>query len=473
MKKYTILFLFLLLSPLLSAQSPITFYRNGYGAGGGMIFENEQGYNAFLSYYYNDYLRIDIDTLGNVVNNFTYGGTNQEHSSDAIYKPNNGYLLLGHTFSYSNTITTFKAYAVKTDIMGNEQWAKTYYFPDVAERNTRFYRGIATSDGGFLLGGEACCDSVIDSTDWMRPALYLVKTDSVGTQQWVLFDSTLVDTEGFYYNISLMESPLHDGYYVATRDVDSTLYPQGWGNPFQYDNYYLAKIGLNGNYIWKKRFYPTNMTDYHFGMNYMFMDMIPTKSNTMILLGDKIVMEVDLAGNELWRNEHDFNFFNGRIIAVPDGGYLVSARDKLFRLDSGGNVIWEKQYNVTHFRAVKPTKDGGFIALAHYGIIIKTDCEGNIVNPISVCSPLGLGTNLNPTKVQYYPNPTKGLLKVNSQNPILSLEILEMAGKSILKIDTHQQIEWEGDVSLLPKGVYILNLHFDNGTQIQQKLVVE
>jgi parallel beta-helix repeat protein len=94
-----------------------------------------------------------------------------------------------------------------------------------------------------------------------------------------------------------------------------------------------------------------------------------------------------------WQNiiSGDLGVSANQVIQTSDGGYAVvgDGNDKTFspgalvKLDSSGNIQWNKNYSIVDLKALMQAKDGGF-ALAGYdfrgtagALLVKTDLEGN------------------------------------------------------------------------------------------------
>jgi len=77
------------------------------------------------------------------------------------------------------------------------------------------------------------------------------------------------------------------------------------------------------------------------------------------------------------------------ISQTTDGGYIIAGFNAGFdainiwviKLDSSGNVLWEKSYGGSNDRAtsIQQTIDGGYIIATLYGDILKIDSSGNII----------------------------------------------------------------------------------------------
>lgn len=84
---------------------------------------------------------------------------------------------------------------------------------------------------------------------------------------------------------------------------------------------------------------------------------------------------------------------------------------------------------------------------------------------------LGVADIMNNKKnraLSIYPNPTKGDVNINTDKKVKTSNVLDMAGRSVLK-STSEKV----DVSSLPKGTYVLQLEFTDGTSSSEKVIKE
>jgi hypothetical protein len=102
--------------------------------------------------------------------NKTYGGENSEYAYFVQQTSDNGYIIVGSTYSSS---TEFDIWLVKTDSSGNMQWNKTYG----GSLDEEAYSVQQTSDGGYIITGFT--DSLSDNRD-----IWLIKTDPSGNVEW-------------------------------------------------------------------------------------------------------------------------------------------------------------------------------------------------------------------------------------------------------------------------------------------------
>jgi len=112
---------------------------------------------------------------------------------------------------------------------------------------------------------------------------------------------------------------------------------------------------------------------------------------------------------------------------------------------------------------------GDVLYLAIYNFS-KDDTDYRIVNRGTAsltCNP-----NLVKARVEVYPNPTAGKLRIFTQNidsPEFGLEIFDQNGKNHLRqsIDPKEEI----DINFLPSGVYIIRLHNDGELLCSKKII--
>lgn len=101
---------------------------------------------------------------------------------------------------------------------------------------------------------------------------------------------------------------------------------------------------------------------------------------------------------------------------------------------------------------------------------VATDADGVSIDDVVVSSGT-LATNEASSKlksVSIYPNPTKGEINIKTDKKIKSSAVLDFSGKPVLK-STSDKV----DISSLPKGTYLVQVEFADGTTTTEKVIKE
>jgi hypothetical protein len=192
---------------------------------GGFVLAGEK--NAFpLS---SDVWVIKTDSMGLIVWEKIFGTSNPDYVF-SISSANNGNLSLAGYFYVGFNSGGFNAWLFEINAFGDSLWSH-FYGGDYTER---FYSHTITSDQGYI-----CVGYLLPSLgDY--PDLYLVKTDSLGNEQW---SQTLdYDNDG---DIGYSVQQTTDGGYIITgeaRPFDGV--PEAW----------IVRTDSIGNILWDKLF---------------------------------------------------------------------------------------------------------------------------------------------------------------------------------------------------------------------------
>jgi hypothetical protein len=180
---------------------------------------------------------IVIDSTGNELYQRQYGGIGYEGGKDLLQTPDHGFLLLGWTRSYGAGQRDF--YLVKTDSVGNQQWQKTYggSGEDVGSSI------LALSNGNFLLTGGGTNSAVTTAQG------YLYEVTPQGQQVWHRsYSSGDVPGDHFFKSIQLSDGSIVS---VGLAENSSTGGNAGW----------LVKTDSVGELIWQKVYDKNQHTD--------------------------------------------------------------------------------------------------------------------------------------------------------------------------------------------------------------------
>jgi hypothetical protein len=343
-----------------------------------------------------------ITPNGDVIWKKYYGSdTLYEVGQTVITTDDSGFAVIGQrTLNFQNNADV---YFVKTDSAGNQLWEKTYGGTDFDGG----FSAVQTIDEGFLILG------------WTRSYgngerdFYLIKTDSLGNQDWQnTYGGNDMET-----GIDIIA--LVDGNYLLIGAKVLSGLDRGW----------LIKIDPDGEIIWQKTYIHNGNTANEF-------------------YNGKELNNGDLA---LVGGTHDND----------DNGWLV-------KTDSTGNILWQRKYNPTNdvdlLYALLPVSDSGFLlsgqtwnnsAHNQEGWLIKVDSIGC---PYPNCT-VGIEEEGKKVLVDVYPNPANEVLNLELQETgkAFEVELTDINGHVIYKSEIRNQ-KSEVSVSGYANGIYLLTL---------------
>lgn len=199
---------------------------------------------------------VKTDVEGNKQFTQTYGGSNDDGTDAVVQTPDDGFALAGYTASFGSGSTDF--WLVKTDVNGNKQFTRTYGGSD----DDGACSLVETSDGGFALAGHTDSFGSGDSDFW------LVKTDVEGNEQFARAYGgkssdaaySLIQTlDGGYALTGWTESfgaSNSDVWLVKTDAIGNTQFTRTYGGG-EGDEAYSLMQTLDGGYMlvgWTKSF---------------------------------------------------------------------------------------------------------------------------------------------------------------------------------------------------------------------------
>ena len=172
---------------------------------------------------------IKANSSGNIIWQNTHGGMSSDGAWSVQQTIDGGFILTGWTFSYGPGYLG-NVWLVKTDSLGNQQWNNFFGGADV----DRGYSVQQTDDRGFIITGY---------TDSFGAGLYdmlLIKTNSLGAEEW----SKTFGGSGRDYGNWVQQTT--DGGFIV---VGYTLSFGAGG-----DDVYLEKTDMNGNLEWSNTY---------------------------------------------------------------------------------------------------------------------------------------------------------------------------------------------------------------------------
>ena len=143
-----------------------------------------------------------------------------------IQADDGGYLVTGETQAFTTNYDD-NAYILKTNIVGEMEWLKTYGGSWPWYENSNHI--IHTSDGGFFLCGNQDNDGL--DKNW-----YVVKTDENGDQLW-----SNNSVGGTYHDGAYYACEMTDGSYAVAGSVHQDVW-----------NAFITKYNIDGDTVWTK-----------------------------------------------------------------------------------------------------------------------------------------------------------------------------------------------------------------------------
>jgi len=274
-----------------------------------------------------------------------------------------GYIISGDAYEGSDN----NFLLVKTDALGDVIFYNDYG----GSEWDRARHAEQTSDGGYIITGFTY-SGLGGSVD-----VYLVKTDSEGTMLWSK------NFGGYDADSGRCVRQTSDGGYII---IGTTRTP---GN--EYSDCWLIKTDSQGNLIWDKIFYLPDLPDNpKYGNTvqqtaddgYVF----PLVTMTYWIWGPVHLIKTDSAGNIEWMTESlgEYGASGGSesIQITSDNSYIVCGGELSFlgydesyvnnngfmaKVNSDGTLAWDTKLvsvgTIGYFKSVKQTPDGGYIAV--------------------------------------------------------------------------------------------------------------
>ncbi|GAG49427.1 unnamed protein product, partial [marine sediment metagenome] len=186
------------------------------------------GYTSSFGAGNSDIYLVKTDSMGVEEWSRTFGGSDSDNGDSVQQTSDGGYIIAGRTFSFG--AGGMDIYLVKTDSQGLEEWSRTF------GGSGEDYGGTVqvTSDGGYIITGNT------QSFGAGGRDAYLVKTDSMGVEEW----SRTFGGSGEDYGWAVQETS--DGGYIITGSTQSF----GAGN----SDVYLVKTDSMGFEEWSRIF---------------------------------------------------------------------------------------------------------------------------------------------------------------------------------------------------------------------------
>lgn len=264
-----------------------------------------------------------------------YGGAYNDGSFEGVATPDNGYAIIGNSYSYGAGL--YDVYLIKLGSAGNVIWSKTYGGAETDQG----YSIDNTDDGGFILTGTT------RSFGHGERDVYLIRTDASGDTLWSKYFGGGLDDQARSVRV------ISDNGFIICGTTDS--YGHG------YSDLYLIRTDSLGDTIWTRAYGGAGGESGSAVRETMDGGFIAIGSTGSFGEGysSVYVVRVDADGDSLWAYTYGgARADNGYTVELTgDGGFLLAGGTASFgagytdgylvKIDSNGNVVWEKTYGGT------------------------------------------------------------------------------------------------------------------------------
>ncbi|MEO8088205.1 MAG: hypothetical protein ABI763_15400, partial [Bacteroidota bacterium] len=306
----------------------------------------------------NDIWLVKTDAYGNEQWRKSKGGTQFDFANMVRKTSDGGFIIAGLTNSYG--AGNNDGYLVKTDGSGNTQWTQTYGDTGLQEIEAV----VQTADGGYACVGI----NYTGGTGYYD--IWLIKTNASGVLQWQqnlgggsyeIGNSIQIAPDGGY--IIAGQSYSYDStsayYLLKTNSLGVEQWHKTFATGHLCEAHYVQNVA-GGGYI-----------------------MCGDADTTADGLGetDLWVIRTDANGDSLWAHSYGGTKKDGGKTIEPtsDGGYIMAGITRSFNVinpdfyavktDSGGTVEWTQHYGTAYhdhaYRGLE-TSDGGYAFFGYY-----------------------------------------------------------------------------------------------------------
>lgn len=316
------------------------------------------------NYFYSDIWLVKIDSIGNIIWDRSFGGSEEEVGRDIINTSDGGYMIAGSTRSNDGDISTTlptsaggNLLLIKMDGDGLVEWYKVYGGSELDQAY-----GVVETDYGYAVLGYTKSNDFDVSTQHGDGDAWLLKVDTLGN---ILWEKTYGYSEA---DIPYTFAKTPDGGFVIggnSRSSNANIENNGESD------IWIFKVNEAGDVIWQHTFG---------GSRWEVINQI----------------NVDEDGNiyvAAWTNSE-----NGDVVGhhPSDSGVLYHPDFWIFKISPNGNVIWVKDIGGGRSEMpddIKATNDGGCLIVGRTAStngaitcqsqeidiwLVKLDFNGNI-----------------------------------------------------------------------------------------------
>lgn len=403
---------------------------------GGYIFVGNAGVNyptAPVGTTQFDYWIVKIDSLGNLVWEKKYGGSNEDGAKGVDEIINNQYIVSGYSRSTDGNVGASFGYSdywvLKLDSNGTIVLNKKYGGPEADIG----YPCVTNPDGSYVVAGETFSET--GQVSCRNPALvcesdfWVVKANNLGVITWAKCFGSAVPGTNYFNTPYKMIKTSDNGYAVVGSGFD------GWvTNTFGLTDFWIRKIDADGVLQWKK-FYGGTGHDKAYSVK-------QTMDGGYILVGS--------------------TYSNDGQVTVNLGQYS-DENAWIIKINSLGDLEWQKtagssNFGYDYFSDVIEIGNNDYVAVGYAGNpnddCIDSNDRGFWITKISTNNLSNNSFSLS--DFELYPNPTDNLLKFKTKEPINKITIYDISGRKVFELNADNITQV--DIAALSKGIYTLTV---------------
>jgi hypothetical protein len=444
-------------------SQPVTFdtlYTQGHI--GYAIMPNSQGYAIAGNHHNEDFWLFQINEQAEIQWEQTYGRRYGLFDAATMYDAaifSYGYFLTGRSYSIPDTNWgKFFGYVVKVDAQGYEVWDRLFYTTYDSSRSSTFYNVTPTPDGGCLLTGNIFM-GYSDTLD-APTRFWIIKLDSLGA----------VEFEKIYHN-----GPSNSAYDDGTSKGFVLPNGQGYliGTTYGFGiQGYLMRLDMNGDTLWTRKY--DRLPNHGQGQWAITEDMIALPGGDYLMAMGIFLIRIDSIGNLIWLRS---DILAKELTLRSDGNLIAHNGGLIYLISPEGQILWQRSYtdyglnpvDFIRFVEVVPAQDGGLMVLYNNlsGLgLMKTDCEGNLVNPVACATTSA--QNLPAEALRVYPNPSPGPFAIRLDPRCrYELTVTDMAGRVLASELIQNQDVFLWSAASAEAGIYTLRLANQRTGEIQ------
>jgi hypothetical protein len=405
----------------------------------------------------NDLWIAKIDSVGNLIWEKIIGGWMIDMIESAALAGDGGVVVFGWTGSQDGEVTVnygmYDMWLVKLNSDGDIEWDKSFGTDDFDYGHAI----ISTSDGGFLIGGASTIGSGGNLTCLpynLKAMAILIKLDSMGNIEWQNCYGGSGD-DGIY---GLLE--LNDGYaftaFTRSPDGDVSGYHGG-------TDIWFVRLDITGNIIWEQCYGGSDSEIAHHlfvNSNGDFTIIGYTKSNNGDVSGNNSVG----VNNDIWV----FRIDNQGLLLSQQcfggiGNEAVNGHKFGVAQKSDNNFVIATITNYGPSFDVGCTPYGGNGDIDYWVFEIMLDDTLNVIEPVESAS-----------EINVYPNPatTELWLQLPENMPYAQaqIELFSPTGRLLYKAQPTSQFH-KIETAHLPAGLYLIRI-WDGKQWFGEKVVV-